>query len=1136
MRISPKLLIIEIFAFLVFAILATAGFLAWRLSQGPIDLEMIRPQIERSLAEARGGKPVKVESLVLEWVRDRGRVEAVARGLTAMDSSNHVAFRAERAMIALDAPALVGMKFKTRQLRLENGTASVIRSKEGVWTLADMVIAREPDTSDKPFDPIRDINWATLATPLRALISAGDFEQVELANFRLDVDDQKSGTKWSANPVAGNWAAAKGGVTINLDATIANALAGEPNAIKIAIVSDGAVTRAAGKLTLQGVDPMSIAKMFGYNGDGFSSGKPASATFSIAATEGSGLQSTKLSLSGVTGSGHFADQVITVRDLAFDAAYDPATKQITLEKLKIDSDKVTGEFTGSMNAATIMAGDRTSPTPFKLVGTNFTLGVTPVFETSWQFDSAEIDAAISPDLRRITVANLKAVTGGLNAAASGEVWLDGEGEKTQVGVKVNAVGTGAITPQQVIAFWPVDLGATARVWVRDRIPKGVATKAVFSVDWPPGADSKGFLPDENLSLEFTVEDASVIFLDDFPPVTGVSGLGHLKGNSLTIDVSGGMLSTWQVDEGTVVLPRFSPEGASMDVKVSGRGGLPDMMRVLDRSNLKVGSRYGLMIDQMTGTGSIDVHVEHPMRDDVTKEDERFTITGGFVSASAPDLVGDFGLTNANVNFGLDQHGLSMSGSGNFGPAPVSFEWQERTDASSGEAEAQLSAKARATPDLLNALGVAVRNVMQGEAAVDLTASGPGGRNFTAITANVDLTHAQLDLAEFGWTKKYDSPAKGTFRYGKGNDGAVLTGDIRADGLELIGEASMDNAGVFRTVDIERLFSRETVDLRGMLSRKQDGGYRLTLNGPFFDASPWMDSILNFGGEKKPQSPNPVGGPGDPGPMFDLQLNADRLRVRENAEIGNAKVVMALDGDGPRSGTITGQIEPGKNLSVGISTVNGVRNISAKMDDAGFGARVALNADYLIGGKLNFDGKFKGSDGEAMITMSDVRLKDAPFVAQLFSMASLQGLADVLSGEGVMFSEVNAPVKFVDGRIDLPGMRATGPAMGITARGWIAPENSELALDGVLAPSFIGANSVLGNLPIIGDLFVSRQGEGMFAPTYSVRGTFARARISLNPVAALTPGVLRQIFENPSVPPPDVPEAPTPQAKPGAANR
>ena len=262
------------------------------------------------------------------------------------------------------------------------------------------MLAREPDASAKPFDPIRDLNWTTLATPLRAMISAGDFEEVELANFRLNIDDQKSGTKWSANPVAGNWSARKDGVAINLDAKLVDALAGEPNAIKIAIVSDGDVTRAAGKLTLQGVDPMSIAKMFGYTGDGFSSGKPASATFAVAATEKSGLQSTKLSLAGITGSGHFADQTISVRDLEFDAAYDPATKQITLEKLKIDSDRLSGSFTGSMDASAIMRGDTASPTPFKLAGTGFTLGFTPVFEAPWQFASAEVEASVTPDVSR----------------------------------------------------------------------------------------------------------------------------------------------------------------------------------------------------------------------------------------------------------------------------------------------------------------------------------------------------------------------------------------------------------------------------------------------------------------------------------------------------------------------------------------------------------------------------------------------------------------------------------------------------------------------------------------------------------------------------------------------------------------
>jgi len=88
-----------------------------------------------------------------------------------------------------------------------------------------------------------------------------------------------------------------------------------------------------------------------------------------------------------------------------------------------------------------------------------------------------------------------------------------------------------------------------------------------------------------------VQDATVKFLDDYPPVTGVSGVGHMKGNSLVIDVTGGQLGKWQVDEGgKVSLSRFAPAGGIMDVSVMGHGALNELMHVLDRTQLKVGER------------------------------------------------------------------------------------------------------------------------------------------------------------------------------------------------------------------------------------------------------------------------------------------------------------------------------------------------------------------------------------------------------------------------------------------------------------------------------------------------------------------------------------------------------------------
>lgn len=1120
MKISARLLVIEFAALLLFVVAASVGFLAWRLSQGPIDLEFIRPRIERSLAEARGGLPVRIDRLALEWSRDRSQVEAAAHGVTAFDRNGQSVSRAERAVITLNAAALVSGKLQTERLRIENGRASVLRNRDGVWSLAGVVFLREPVSAAKPFDPLRDLNWTTLATPIRALVSAGSFERIELVNFSLDVTDEGAGSAWSANPVNAAWSATGEGVALSLDARLL--AAGEPNSIRIALSADGEVSRATGRLTLEGVDPLTVAGMFGYAGQAFVSHSPADAAFTVEASEANGLTKALLNLSGVTGRGNAGGVDFAIEDLAFDAAYDPATRLVSLNTLNIRSDRLTGAFSGTMDASQFVGREGSQPIAFKLSGRDFTVAATPVFEQPWSFASGEIEASISPDLLKLTVAELKAVTGGLSANARGDIWFDGPPEARQIGMKLRATGSGAVTPAQLIAFWPVRLGADGRIWVRDHILAGTATRADLTIDWPPGANAAGFLPDEHLTLDFEVADASVSFLSDFPPVTGVKGVGRMRGNSLSMDLTGGTMKTWQVDDGKVVLPRFHPGGATMEVTATGRGELRELMRVLDASNLNIGEKYGLSVERMGGQGGIEVLIQRSMRSEVAETDLKYLIKGGFLNASAPDLAAGFGLVDSDVTFEVSETALSIAGAGRFGPAPVVFDWKERFH-SSGDAGSELVASAKVTPDLLNAFGVSARNVMQGEADVELRAAG-SGRDFTSITANVDFTRSALDIAELGWSKKFDAPARGSFRYGKDSSRALLHGDIRADGLELIGEAILDPSGALTSAVIERIFSRGNLDLRGSVRQRDNGGYKLSLSGPFFDASPWMDSFLSMS-ESETEAAKPIGGPaGSSSPPFEIALNADRLRLREDAELTRASVTMRIDEGGPIDGHVTGVIAPGKGVDVRIGSDAGARTVTMRSDDAGFAARVLMKAEYLLGGQLELTARFDGADGTAQVTMTDVRLRNAPLLAQILSLASLRGLTDVLNGDGVLFTRIDAPIKLSAGRIDIPGLRASGPAMGLTARGWIAPARGELSLDGVLVPSF-GVNSALGGLPIIGDLFVSRQGEGLFAPTYSVRGTLARARVSINPIAALTPGVLRRIFENPTEAPPASVEAP-----------
>jgi hypothetical protein len=96
-------------------------------------------------------------------------------------------------------------------------------------------------------------------------------------------------------------------------------------------------------------------------------------------------------------------------------------------------------------------------------------------------------------------------------------------------------------------------------------------------------------------------------------------------------------------------------------------------------------------------------------------------------------------------------------------------------------------------------------------------------------------------------------------------------------------------------------------------------------------------------------------------------------------------------------------------------------------------------------------------------------------------------------------------------IGVHGAIARGRAVGATADGYVDRPKNQVALKGSLIPAY-GINSLLGNIPVLGDVLTSKKGEGVFAATYSATGNADEPKIDVNPLSAVLPGVLRQIFQ------------------------
>jgi len=93
---------------------------------------------------------------------------------------------------------------------------------------------------------------------------------------------------------------------------------------------------------------------------------------------------------------------------------------------------------------------------------------------------------------------------------------------------------------------------------------------------------------------------------------------------------------------------------------------------------------------------------------------------------------------------------------------------------------------------------------------------------------------------------------------------------------------------------------------------------------------------------------------------------------------------------------------------------------------------------------------------------------------------------------------------------LTNARAIGAGLGLTAGGTLNLVKKTASLRGTIVPAY-SINSALGNIPLIGRIFTGQKGVGVFAATYQLSGDIAKPKISVNPLAALAPGFLRNLI-------------------------
>ncbi|MDA9025235.1 AsmA-like C-terminal region-containing protein [Candidatus Pelagibacter sp.] len=171
-------------------------------------------------------------------------------------------------------------------------------------------------------------------------------------------------------------------------------------------------------------------------------------------------------------------------------------------------------------------------------------------------------------------------------------------------------------------------------------------------------------------------------------------------------------------------------------------------------------------------------------------------------------------------------------------------------------------------------------------------------------------------------------------------------------------------------------------------------------------------------------------------------------------------------------------------------------------------------DFIKGfeeGYLNFNSIKKDGVSNSVLIIDNFKVKEVPVFAKLLSLASLQGIADLLTGEGIRFTDFEMIYSSQKGLTEIEEMYAIGPAISILMDGYIESKKV-VSLRGTLVPATT-VNRSIASIPLLGKILIGdKTGEGVFGVSFKIKGPPKNLTTTVNPIKTLTPRFITRTLE------------------------
>ncbi len=716
---------------------------------------------------------------------------------------------------------------------------------------------------------------------------------------------------------------------------------------------------------------------------------------------------------------------------------------------------------------------------------------------------SRLEARLSGDAGAALRLDSLAVSGPqISVTASGVA----QGALDQPGVTAR-LALGPSDLRAALALWPVFISPEVRAIIAARLPAGRLEQLDLALDFPAevlrAARAGAVIPDESIKVTTRGTGLRFLIADGLPEVTDATATAISTGRTLLVESPSGktMPEPGRVitfsEAAFVITDTYAPR-AQGRATFRAQGGVDALASLLARPVLREFAPG--QIDPAIIRGGFDLRnaITLPLAEDV-KPDEIIVVSNGDMrNVSSDMLVPGEKLEGASFRATYERNALSLRGEGRLSAIPGQMDVRiDRRGLGEASFTAQIDQAARqkrglALPGLTGPVQLKATKLISREKAD------------APLKVEIDLARAAIDGLLPGWSKPVGRAGRVSFLVGGDEDGIDLNEFVLDSAPVLLrGRVELDRQNALESAAFTTARLSPGDDLRVDIGFEGGVG-KLTVRGRVLDARPFLK--LDARDEKRS---------GD----VDLDLSVPIVTGYNNEVLANAVIKAQRRQGEMRALSLEGKIGRAA-LTARIQRGQGPPQLLVESEDGGAFLRFYDVYRRAFGGSFILQTPVGEARGAGQLLYRDFIVRNEPALRRVLAEGQASsGIGGDRAVTGprmtdtgdVAFTKLRAEFSRTPTRIDFRDIVIWGPLLGFTAQGNVDLARDRLDIAGTFVPSY-AFNNAFSQVPIFGRILGGGQYEGLFAVNFRLAGSFAQPTMTINPLSAIAPGILRRFVD------------------------